>query len=75
MDDDKPRCGNCLYFFADTSPTFPDAEGVCRRHAPRGPVVLNTMRDNWQLFPPTAERLWCGEYEPAKATKERTQPG
>ena len=44
------------------SAPFPDCDGMCRRHAPTGPVIRKSD-DGWQIFPPMNSDQWCGEYK------------
>lgn len=59
----RPSCATCLFYFTGTTPAFPSAEGMCRRHAPRGPVI-GCQTGGWQTFPPMVSHQWCGEYCP-----------
>lgn len=43
-------CGNCRFFLLGTTKGFPEAQGMCRRHAPRGPALGD---GRWQVFPPS----------------------
>lgn len=40
---------------------FPEVDGVCRRHAPIGPVN-GGAHEWWTIFPPMPAAMWCGEY-------------
>lgn len=54
-------CATCRYFFVQDSKAFPDTDGVCRRHAPRGPAI--PAGSGWSVFPPMMAGHWCGEHQ------------
>lgn len=54
-------CGNCRFFHPQTSKAFPSTDGVCRRHAPRGPAILSGS--GWSVFPPMMVWHWCGDHQ------------
>lgn len=58
------KCLTCFFWQPQErgNKPFPDCDGMCRRHAPIGPVIKNSA-DGWQLFPPMNSNQWCGEYK------------
>lgn len=74
----QEACANCRYWASKQSRLavlkYPDDVGECRRHAPRGPVVLGAYDPKgkthaWLLspFPVSPDDDWCGEWA-GKAT-------
>jgi hypothetical protein len=59
-------CINCRFFLPMRTDTFPQADGMCRRYAPSGPIVVPSG-GSWQCFPPMPSGHWCGDYRPADA--------
>jgi hypothetical protein len=51
-------CSNCRFWLSHEEPG-PDADGECRRYAPRP----GSTKMSW---PRTKEADWCGEYEPRR---------
>lgn len=67
------KCADCRYYRSGVSSLSPikyrDGIGECRRHAPRGPVVLatgqaETMPITLTAFPILPDDDWCGEFSP-----------
>ena len=56
-------CISCRFFLPRTSPAFPEADGMCRRYAPAGPVI-GSHTSGYQVFPPMMSGHWCGDYRP-----------
>lgn len=58
-------CATCRFFSVGTTSAFPNADGMCRRHAPQG-AVIGCHHNGYQVFPPMSEHHWCGEHEPIR---------
>lgn len=61
-------CLSCRFYLDGSGPAFTDAHGVCRRRAPRIPLMPRS--GGWQTFPPTARWQWCGEYEEVAGARD-----
>ena len=73
-------CKFCRYYSPDLSTIsavkFLPGVGECRRHAPRGPVVLAWMEGDdvknqavFSAFPPVPHDDWCGDWRSPTATR------
>lgn len=62
-------CLTCRFFLGRTTGAFPETDGMCRRNAPRGPVI-GSQSTGWQIFPPMLSHQWCGQYEEIPGLRE-----
>jgi len=58
------RCFTCRFWhpIAFGSDPYPETNGICRRHAPQGPVIKDDNH-GWSLFKPMNSNQWCCEHE------------
>lgn len=57
-------CMTCRFWLPLKTDSFPNTDGMCRRYAPTGPIVVPSG-GTWQAFPPMPAGHWCGDHRMA----------
>lgn len=72
---EQPRCETCRFWSADVSALaavkYGENIGECRRHCPRGPIILalpladgsGFQQAVFAQFAPVPKDDWCGDYQ------------